>query len=59
MWLCLCRLKGKGKEGVELGQYVYEINNNDLKLGVSNAGVSLVAEGKEHVVFGFYMTICI
>lgn len=59
MWLCLCRLKGKGKEGVELGKYVYEINNNDLKLRVSNAGVSLVAEGKERVVFGFYMTICI
>lgn len=40
MWLCLRRLKGEGKEGVELGQYLYEIYNHDLELRVSKAGVS-------------------
>lgn len=40
MWLCLRRLKEEGKEGVELGQYLYEIYNHDLELRVSKAGVS-------------------
>lgn len=40
MWLCLRRLKQEGKEGVELGQYLYEIYNHDVELRVSKAGVS-------------------
>lgn len=39
MWLCLSRLKVEGKEGVELGQYVYEIYNHDVEMRVSKAGV--------------------
>lgn len=39
MWLCLRRLKAEGKDGVELGQYVYEIYNHDVELRVSKAGV--------------------
>ncbi|KAL0287977.1 UNVERIFIED_CONTAM: Ubiquinol-cytochrome-c reductase complex assembly factor 1 [Sesamum calycinum] len=39
MWLCLRRLKEEGKEGVELGQYLYEIYNHDLELRVSKAGI--------------------
>ncbi|MFS7958467.1 putative ubiquinol-cytochrome c chaperone/UPF0174 [Helianthus anomalus] len=42
MWLCLRRLKVEGKEGVELGQYVYEIYNHDLEIRVSKAGVNLL-----------------
>ncbi|KAL6580615.1 hypothetical protein OROMI_008639 [Orobanche minor] len=42
MWLCLRRLKEEGKEGVELGQYLYEIFNHDLELRVSKAGVNLL-----------------
>ncbi|KAD5961333.1 hypothetical protein R6Q59_014281 [Mikania micrantha] len=42
MWLCLRRLKMDGKEGVELGQYVYEIFNHDLEIRVSKAGVNLL-----------------
>ncbi|GER50817.1 ubiquinol-cytochrome C chaperone family protein [Striga asiatica] len=42
MWLCLRRLKEEGKEGVELGQYIYEIFNHDLELRVSKAGVNLL-----------------
>ncbi|XP_024989735.1 ubiquinol-cytochrome-c reductase complex assembly factor 1-like [Cynara cardunculus var. scolymus] len=42
MWLCLRRLKAEGKEGVELGQYVYEIYNHDLEMRVSKAGVNLL-----------------
>ncbi|KAK8680182.1 hypothetical protein V6N13_109135 [Hibiscus sabdariffa] len=42
MWLCLRRLKADGKEGVELGQYVYEIYNHDVELRVSKAGVNLL-----------------
>lgn len=42
MWLCLRRLKEDGKEGVEFGQYVYEIYNHDLELRVSKAGVNLL-----------------
>lgn len=42
MWLCLRRLKEEGKEGVELGQYLYEIYNHDLELRVSRAGVNLL-----------------
>ncbi|KAL4324547.1 hypothetical protein GQ457_11G030150 [Hibiscus cannabinus] len=42
MWLCLRRLKAEGKEGVELGQYVYEIYNHDVELRVSKAGVNLL-----------------
>ncbi|KAI7748906.1 hypothetical protein M8C21_023543 [Ambrosia artemisiifolia] len=42
MWLCLRRLKLEGKEGVELGQYVYEIYNHDLEIRVSKAGVNLL-----------------
>lgn len=42
MWLCLRRLKEEGKEGIELGQYLYEIYNHDLELRVSKAGVNLL-----------------
>ncbi|KAL1567343.1 ubiquinol-cytochrome-c reductase complex assembly factor 1 [Salvia divinorum] len=42
MWLCLRRLKEEGKEGVELGQYLFEIYNHDLELRVSKAGVNLL-----------------
>lgn len=42
MWLCLRRLKEEGKEGVEFGQYLYEIYNHDLELRVSKAGVNLL-----------------
>ncbi|KAF4372056.1 hypothetical protein F8388_000272, partial [Cannabis sativa] len=38
MWLCLRRLKEEGKEGVEFGQYLYEIYNHDVELRVSQAG---------------------
>ncbi|KAK6132120.1 hypothetical protein DH2020_034145 [Rehmannia glutinosa] len=44
MWLCLRRLKEEGKEGVELGQYLYEIFNHDLELRVSKAGVNLLID---------------
>jgi len=40
MWLCLRRLKQEGKDGVEFGQYLYEIYNHDVELRVSKAGVS-------------------
>jgi len=39
MWLVLRRLKEDGQEGVDLGQYVYEIYNHDVELRVSKAGV--------------------
>lgn len=39
MWFCLRRLKAEGKEGVEFGQYLYEIYNHDVELRVSQAGV--------------------
>jgi cytochrome b pre-mRNA-processing protein 3 len=39
MWLCLRRLKQEGREGVEFGQYIYEIYNHDVELRVSKAGV--------------------
>lgn len=42
MWLFLRRAKEDGKEGVEFGQYVYEIYNHDLELRVSKAGVNLL-----------------
>uniref|UniRef100_A0A7C9EPA5 Ubiquinol-cytochrome c chaperone domain-containing protein n=1 Tax=Opuntia streptacantha TaxID=393608 RepID=A0A7C9EPA5_OPUST len=42
MWFCLRRLKEEGKEGVEFGQYLYEIYNHDLELRVSKAGVNLL-----------------
>ncbi|KAI3815885.1 hypothetical protein L1987_15568 [Smallanthus sonchifolius] len=42
MWLCLRRLKAERKEGVEFGQYVYEIYNHDLETRVSKAGVNLL-----------------
>lgn len=42
MWLCLRRLREDGKEGVELGQYLYELYNHDLELRVSRAGVNLL-----------------
>ncbi|XP_034711740.1 ubiquinol-cytochrome-c reductase complex assembly factor 1-like isoform X1 [Vitis riparia] len=42
MWLCLRRLKEDGKEGVEFGQYLYEIYNHDVELRVSKAGVNLL-----------------
>ncbi|XP_077236700.1 ubiquinol-cytochrome C chaperone family protein [Tasmannia lanceolata] len=42
MWLFLRRLKEEGKEGVEFGQYLYEIYNHDLELRVSKAGVNLL-----------------
>ncbi|RXI08633.1 hypothetical protein DVH24_022777 [Malus domestica] len=42
MWLCLRRLKEEGKDGVEFGQYMYEIYNHDVELRVSKAGVNLL-----------------
>ncbi|KAJ9140024.1 hypothetical protein P3X46_030711 [Hevea brasiliensis] len=42
MWLCLRRLKQEGKEGVEFGQYLYDIYNHDVELRVSKAGVNLL-----------------
>ncbi|GLU20883.1 hypothetical protein SLE2022_370600 [Rubroshorea leprosula] len=42
MWLILRRLKEEGKDGVELGQYLYEIYNHDVELRVSKAGVNLL-----------------
>ena len=48
MWLFLRRMKVEGKEGVEFGQYLYEIYNHDLELRVSKAGVS------DHINCFFY-----
>ncbi|KDP34903.1 hypothetical protein JCGZ_09191 [Jatropha curcas] len=42
VWLCLRRLKQEGKQGVEFGQYLYEIYNHDVELRVSKAGVNLL-----------------
>ncbi|CAL5366772.1 unnamed protein product [Camellia sinensis] len=42
MWLCLHRLKQEANEGVEFGQYLYEIYNHDVELRVSRAGVNLL-----------------
>ncbi|KAJ7949477.1 Ubiquinol-cytochrome-c reductase complex assembly factor like [Quillaja saponaria] len=42
MWLCLRRLKQEGKEGVEFGQYLYELYNHDVEMRVSKAGVNLL-----------------
>ncbi|KAE8056836.1 hypothetical protein FH972_013572 [Carpinus fangiana] len=42
MWLYLRRLKEEGKEGVEFGQYLYEIYNHDVELRASKAGVNLL-----------------
>lgn len=39
MWIVLRRLKEEGKEGVDLGQSVYEIYNHNVKVKVSKAGV--------------------
>lgn len=43
MWLVLRRLKEEGKDGVQFGQYIYEIYNHDVELRVSKAGVSCLA----------------
>ncbi|MQM07516.1 hypothetical protein Taro_040351 [Colocasia esculenta] len=43
MWLVLRRLKEEGNEGVDFGQYLYEIYNHDLELRVSRAGMSETA----------------
>lgn len=50
MWMCLRRLKEEGKEGVEFGQYVYEIYNHDLELRVSKAGVSVILHLKKAIL---------
>lgn len=42
MWLCLSRLKAEGKEGIEFGQYVYEVYNHDVEIRVAAAGVNLL-----------------
>ncbi|CAH8285547.1 unnamed protein product [Eruca vesicaria subsp. sativa] len=42
LWLVLRRLKEEGKEGVDLGQYVYEIYNHNVEVRVSKAGVNLL-----------------
>ncbi|KAG5409476.1 hypothetical protein IGI04_005795, partial [Brassica rapa subsp. trilocularis] len=42
MWIVLRRLKEEGKEGVDLGQSVYEIYNHNVKVKVSKAGVNLL-----------------
>lgn len=44
MWLVLRRLKQEGDEGVEFGQYLYEIYNHDVELRVSKAGVSFLLQ---------------
>lgn len=49
MWLCLRRLKEEGKEGVEMGQYVYEIHTHDVELRVSKAGVSYHSSCKQMI----------
>lgn len=42
MWLCLSRLKAEGKEGIEFGQYLYEVYNHDVEIRVAAAGVNLL-----------------
>ena len=39
MWIVLLRLQEEGKEGVDLGQSVYEIYNHNVEVRVSKAGV--------------------
>lgn len=60
MWLCLRRLKEEGKEGVEFGQYLYEIYNHDLELRVSKAGVSVVYQAFLQILQYFSVeTLCV
>lgn len=42
MWFYLRRVKQEGNDGVEFGQYLYEIYNHDVELRVSKAGVNLL-----------------
>ncbi|CAJ2648934.1 ubiquinol-cytochrome-c reductase complex assembly factor 1-like [Trifolium pratense] len=42
MWFYLRRIKQEGNDGVEFGQYLYEIYNHDVELRVSKAGVNLL-----------------
>ncbi|KAG2312459.1 hypothetical protein Bca52824_024016 [Brassica carinata] len=42
MWLVLRRLKEEGKDGVDIGQYVYEIYNHNVEVRESKAGVNLL-----------------
>jgi cytochrome b pre-mRNA-processing protein 3 len=42
MWLILRRMKEEGKEGVDLGQYLYETYNHNVEIRVSKAGVNLL-----------------
>ncbi|CAK8530333.1 unnamed protein product [Lathyrus sativus] len=42
MWFYLRRIKQEGSEGVEFGQYLYEIYNHDVEVRVSKAGVNLL-----------------
>lgn len=42
MWLVLRRLKEEGKEGVDLGQYLYERYNHDVELRADKEGVKLL-----------------
>ncbi|KAG0485889.1 hypothetical protein HPP92_009968 [Vanilla planifolia] len=52
-WCFMCgyfsrRLKEEGKDGAELGQYLYEIYNHDLELRVSKAGVGVIKKKARH-----------
>ncbi|CAN8302288.1 unnamed protein product [Cochlearia groenlandica] len=42
VWMVLRRLKAEGKEGVDIGQHVYEIYNHNVEVRVSKAGVNLL-----------------
>lgn len=44
MWFYLRRVKQEGNDGVEFGQYLYEIYNHDVELRVSKAGVSSILQ---------------
>jgi cytochrome b pre-mRNA-processing protein 3 len=44
MWFYLRRIKQEGNDGVEFGQYLYEIYNHDVELRVSKAGVSCILQ---------------
>lgn len=55
MWLFLRRLKQEGKEGVEFGQYLYELYNHDVEMRVSKAGVSDLRPYAEFKIFYFVL----
>ncbi|KAJ7539217.1 hypothetical protein O6H91_11G081400 [Diphasiastrum complanatum] len=55
LWLCLVRLRAEGKEGVEAGQYLYEVFNHDVEQRVVKAGVKmLVSKWMKELEKNFY-----